>query len=134
MKYLLVVSFLMMNLAIFGQSQVDESSLIYVIVDEPITFPGGLTKFNEYVSSNLQHPTKKKKQIKIFVNFAIDTTGLVMANETKIIRAKNETLSEEIHQIYDSQIIRIVNSSPSWTPARQRGKKVRQQWTLPITF
>jgi hypothetical protein len=134
MKYLLTIFLLMMNLVLFGQNQLDESSLIYVIVDEPTTFPGGLTKFNEYVSSKLQRPAKKKKHGKIFIKFAIDTTGFVMETETKVIRAENETLSDEIHQLYDPQIIRVVNSSPAWIPARQRGKKVRQQMVLPISF
>lgn len=107
---------------------------IYTIVEEPTYFPGGIAKFHSYATSNINHPTKKKKHGKIFVIFVIDTSGLVMPTKTYIKKAINENLADEIHETYDNEIIRIVNESPAWIPARQRGKKVRQQVVLPISF
>jgi hypothetical protein len=114
--------------------KLENSFPIYLIVDEPTQFPGGLPKFYDYVKSNFKHPTKKQKHGKIFVEFVVDTSGLIMPNETKVLKAVNETLAKEIHETYDPEIIRVVNESPTWITARQRGKKVRQKMVLPISF
>jgi|LakMenEpi03Aug12_release.lakeMendotaPanAssembly.Ray.scaffolds.fasta_scaffold725124_2 hypothetical protein len=114
--------------------QLEDSFPIFLIVDEPAQFPGGLTKFYGYVKANLKHPTKKQKHGRIMVRFAIDTTGLIMPDETKVLKAYNENLAEGIHETYDPEIIRLVNASPAWITARQRGKKVRQEMRLPISF
>ena len=114
--------------------KLENSFPIYVFVDEPAEFPGGMPKFYEYVNSNFKYPSKKQKHGKIFVRIAIDTTGFIMPNETKIMKANNENLPSGIHDTYDPEVIRVVNSSPAWTSARQRGKKVRLEMILPIIF
>lgn len=134
MKIILTIFLLTLAFGLFGQEQSDDALPIFAIVEQKTEFPGGQTKFNEYVVSNLQHPTKKRKHGRIYVFLVIDTTGLVMPSKTKILRPNNETLSEEIHKLNDNEIIRVVNESPAWIPARQRGKKVRQQWTSMISF
>ena len=134
MRLINTVFLLTITFSLFGQEESNDSLPIFVIVDQPTEFPGGQSKFKEYVANNLRHPTKKEKHGKIYVMFVIDTTGQVLTSKTKILRPKNETLSEEIHKLYDTEIIRVVNESPAWIPAQQRGKRVRQQWTLPISF
>jgi len=34
----------------------------------------------------------------------------------------------------DEEAVRIIMSSPPWSPAKQRGKPVKQRMVLPITF
>ena len=34
----------------------------------------------------------------------------------------------------DEEAIRVVEGSPAWNPGKQRGKPVRQKYTLPIQF
>jgi protein TonB len=34
----------------------------------------------------------------------------------------------------DKEALRVVMSSPKWTPGKQRGKPVKVQFTFPIVF
>jgi len=34
----------------------------------------------------------------------------------------------------DKEAVRVVTSSPKWSPGRQRGKAVKVQFTFPINF
>ncbi|MDD2687779.1 MAG: TonB family protein, partial [Bacteroidales bacterium] len=44
----------------------------------------------------------------------------------KIIRGKVQSLDEEA--------LRVTKMMPRWKPGKQRGKPVRVQFTMPITF
>ena len=34
----------------------------------------------------------------------------------------------------DEEAVRIIQSAPAWNPGKQRGKPVKQRYTLPIVF
>jgi TonB family protein len=61
---------------------------------------------------------------KVYVQYAVNTTGEVV--DVKVIRSANPLLDEEA--------VRVIKSSPKWEPAKQRGKIVKQQFTIPIAF
>jgi TonB family protein len=47
-------------------------------------------------------------------------------DEVKVLRGA--------HPILDEEAVRVIKSSPLWTPPRQRGRVVRQLFTLPVEF
>jgi protein TonB len=61
---------------------------------------------------------------KVFVQFVIGKDGAI--SDVKVIKGIGAGCDEEA--------IRVVQSSPSWNPGKQRGKAVKQRYTLPIIF
>lgn len=97
---------------------------IYVDAEQMPTFQGGdLNRFRFWLGSNLHYPTQTVEGL-VVAQFIIDTDGRV--EEVKILRSPDESLSEEV--------IRVLEASPVWEPARQEGKPVRFCFTLPIRF
>lgn len=109
----------------YTHSRIDE---IFVIVEDMPTFNGGdLNNFRLYVQHNLNYPekaAKEKIQGRVFVQFVVDQYGDVV--DIKIVRG--------VHPLLDSEAVRVIRSSPKWTPGKQRGKKVKVQFTFPIVF
>jgi TonB family protein len=104
----------------------NEDEAIYSIVDEPTYFPGD---FYNYVNKSLKYPNDAKKgkvSGRVFVEFVVDTAGVIMENKIRVAKS--------LFRSCDEEAIRLIKESPNWIPARQRGKKVRQKMVLPITF
>jgi hypothetical protein len=100
------------------------STEIFVSVDEDAHFMGGTTKFYEYIKKSFQHPKKKVKYGSIFVSVVIDTTGLIIPKYTQITKGVNKA--------YDDEVLRLMNESPAWEPAKIKGRKVIERITLMI--
>jgi TonB family protein len=100
----------------------------FIVVEQPASFQGGdVQTFGVWVQKNVNYPaTAKVKGIsgKVFVQYVVSTTGEV--EDVKVVRSADPLLDEEA--------VRVVKSSPKWEPAKQRGAKVKQQFTMPISF
>jgi TonB family protein len=107
-------------------TQTDEP--IFIIVEVPATFQGGnADSFRNWVVKNLKYPENAiKKGItgKVYVQYAVNSKGEVV--DVKVVRSADPLLDEEA--------VRVVSSSPKWEPAKQKGKIVKQQFTIPIAF
>ena len=101
---------------------------VFIIVEEQASFQGGdLTTFRNWVASNIKYPvvaTENGIQGKVFVQYAVNSKGEVV--DVKVVRGVDPSL--------DAEAIRVIQSSPKWEPAKQRGTKVKQQFTIPIVF
>jgi len=106
--------------------QTDEQ--VYIVVEEQATFQGGdVNSFRTWVTKNLKYPdiaVKKGISGKVYVQYAINSKGDVV--DVKVVRGVDPTL--------DKEAVRVISSSPKWEPAKQRGTKVKQQFTIPIVF
>jgi len=114
------------NRPIIMKTDTSIAPLDYVIVEENAKFNGGdLNEFRNWVASNFKVDTTLTKGVqgKIFIQFVVNTSGKV--ERAKIIRSCG------VYQL-DQQAILLLQSSPLWSPAKQRGKFVNQQFTLPI--
>ena len=101
--------------------------LMLVSVLERPSFLGGYKKLNEYIADSIQYPIEaiqNKVEGKVKVRFKIDRLGHI--SNAKVVKG----LSPEL----DKEAIRLVNTMPSWTPAKRNGKLVSVYYTLPITF
>lgn len=100
----------------------------YIIVERMPIFNGGdLNTFRNWVQSNMKYPedaARHKIQGKVIVDFIIERDGAL--TNINVIKTPHRSLSQEV--------LRILDSSPIWTPGTQAGKPVRVRFTLPIDF
>ncbi len=87
-------------------------------------FPGGMEKFYGFVSRNYQAPEEEGLKGKVFVTFVVEKDGSL--TDIKVIR--------DIGYGTGKEAIRVLNKCPKWNPGEQNGKKVRVQYSLPITI
>ncbi len=79
------------------------------------------------IYDNIQYPQEaldKKIQGKVILSFIVEKDGSI--GEVKILK--------DIGYGCGDEAVRIIKSMPKWKPAKQRGKAVRQQFTLPVIF
>lgn len=99
----------------------------YTQVEAQAEFPGGLQKLYNYLSKNINYPSRAKRlgvQGRVFVKFLVDKDGTVYNVEVF------KGVSEEL----DAEAIRVVKKMPKWSPGTQRGIPVKSQFVLPIAF
>lgn len=104
-----------------------EEEIIFTVVEESASFPGGMPEMYKYIGSNLVYPQQAREtgtQGKVFVTFVVEKDGSL--TDVKVLRDIGSGCGEEA--------VRVVKSMPKWKPAKQRGKAVRMQFNLPISF
>jgi len=107
---------------------IEEEEVFYIVEDMP-TFNGGdpATEFRKYIAQNLQYPeiaAENGVSGRVIVQFAVDKTGKIV--DAVVMRSVDPAL--------DKEAVRVVMSSPKWTPGKQRGKAVKVLFTFPINF
>ena len=81
----------------------------------------------KFIYSNIKYPAAAREagiQGKVIIQFIIEKDGSV--SEIKTLRDIGGGAAEEA--------VRVMESSPKWVPGKQRGKNVRVQYTLPVSF
>jgi protein TonB len=105
----------------------EEVEEIFTVVEETATPKGGMSAFYKFVGEKIKYPAQARRmgvEGKVFVQFVIGKDGSI--SDVKVIKGIGAGCDEEA--------IRIVQSSPAWNPGKQRGKPVKQRYTLPIQF
>ena len=101
---------------------------IFFIVEEMPQFKGGdLTEFQKYCQQNIVYPDiafDNNITGVVIVQFVVTKKGEV--EQAEVIRSVNPALDEEA--------LRVVNSSPKWTPGKQRNVPASVRFTVPIRF
>ena len=100
---------------------------VYDVVETVPIPSGGMAGWSAYLSANLGYPTMaRRKGIEgtVIVAFVVNTDGTVSDFE----------LLQGIGGGCDEEALRIVRSSPKWTPGMQDGKVVSTRMRLPINF
>lgn len=100
---------------------------IFSVVEEMPSFPGGNSKFYEFVSKNLKYPRKAIKaniEGKVVVRFVVGEGGDI--SDVEVLKGIGFDCDEEA--------IRVVSTSPDWIPGKQRGRNVKVRVMVPLTF
>jgi len=100
---------------------------IFVVVEEYPQFPGGEEARIKFLVDHLLYPKEalnKNIEGTVVVGFVVETDGSF--SNVKIVRSKDPHL--------DAEALRVTRLMPKWKPAKQKGKFVRCQFTMPITF
>ncbi|MES2543776.1 MAG: energy transducer TonB [Bacteroidota bacterium] len=105
---------------------VDPNALVSTaLLDKLPEYPGGLTKFREFVGNNFERPDSEDgKNVTVLVYFVIEKDGTL--TDVKVTRDPGFGLGKEA--------VRVLKSSKTkWKPGIMAGKPVRTAYTLPIT-
>ncbi|MDC3050228.1 energy transducer TonB [Flavobacteriales bacterium] len=106
---------------------------IFMVVEDMPRFEGCTdenctqTKIMQFIARKTKYPPIAKENNitgRVFVSFVVDKTGIV--TNVKILRGVDKYL--------DAEALRVVSSLPRFTPGKQRGKSVKVQYNVPISF
>lgn len=99
---------------------------VYKLVDPKPSFMGkDLSYFTKWVASNYVLPDIAKEsciQGRIKVSFTIKADGSV----------SNVTITQSLDPAFDEEAVRVVSSSPKWSPGMIDGTPVNVQCTIPV--
>ncbi len=107
--------------------KVESTDPVFNIVEEMPEFPGGDLALRQFIAKTVKYPVSAQesgKQGKVYVNFVVEKDGSV--GRVKVVRGVDPAL--------DMEALRVVKSSPKWTPGKQRGEAVAVSYTVPINF
>jgi hypothetical protein len=94
-------------------------------VDVKPQYPGGISKFYQFIANNYKTPTAVDfLGGKVFVSFIIEKDGSVA--DIKVLRDVGFGTGEEA--------IRVLELCPKWSPGYQNGQNVRCSYSLPIAL
>ncbi len=83
--------------------------------------------FREFIAENIRYPEEAKDHGidgRVFVQLTVKADGSV--GDVKLVKG--------VHPLLDEEAVRVIESSPSWTPGRQDGEPVDVVFTMPVTF
>ena len=106
--------------------QQDNSDHIYEIADEMPTFPGGNSKFYEFVRNNRDGSLllNDNRPNRVIIEVIIEKDGSIA----------NAKVVKSIDLSHDNDALRIIRNMPKWTPAKLNGKTIRHKMLIPISY
>ncbi|MDR0420317.1 MAG: energy transducer TonB [Prevotellaceae bacterium] len=110
------------------EEEVVEESIPFAVVENKPLFQGGdQNTFSKWVNSNINYPESAQEngvQGKVTLEFTVDKDGYV--RNVKVLRSVDRDI--------DREAVRVVSSSPRWTPGKQRTKDVAVVFNFPVVF
>ena len=110
------------------EETVEEEAIPFQLVETKPSFNGGdANEFSKWVNERLVYPEIAKEngiQGRVTLQFTVNTDGSV--SNVIVLRGVDASL--------DKEAVRIVSSSPKWTPGRQRERPVKVTYTFPVIF
>ena len=107
---------------------VEEEAIPFQLVETKPGFMGGdANAFSKWVNERLQYPEIAKEngiQGRVLLQFVVGADGKV--SNVKVVRGVDPAL--------DKEAVRVVQSSPKWTPGKQRDRAVKVTYTFPVIF
>lgn len=88
---------------------------------------GDLILFAKWVGTQIQYPEEAGQngiQGRVLVSFTVKADGSVA--DVHVIKSIDPAL--------DAEAVRVVSSSPKWTPGRSDGKPVDVSYNIPVNF
>ena len=107
---------------------IEEEAIPFQLVETRPSFNGGdANEFSKWVNSRLEYPEIAKEngvQGRVTLQFTVEKDGSV--TNVKVVRGVDPSL--------DKEAVKVVSSSPKWTPGKQRDRAVRVTYTFPVIF
>ena len=134
-----------------------DDDIVFSVVEQLPSFPGGNEKMWEFMRENLKYPKEAIEndiQGRVIVQFVVEKDGSLThvkivkhadsANSTNEItvnaygqedgEAADATDAASLGRLLDEEALRVVRLMPKWQPGRQQGRVVRTQFSIPIMF
>ena len=106
----------------------EEEAIPFQLVEEKPSFLGGdANQFAKWVNQRLVYPEIAKEngvQGRVTLQFTVEKDGRI--TNVKVLRGVDPSL--------DKEAVRVVSSSPKWTPGKQRNRAVPVTYTFPVIF
>ncbi|MBP5340556.1 MAG: M56 family metallopeptidase [Prevotella sp.] len=133
--------------------QSDEA--VFDVCEQMPSFPGGEAKLMEFISRNIKYPevaTKNGVQGRVIMKFIVEKDGSLsnikvlenpktsVANMVVVTAYMDEKQRQDAEghnagvQSLRDEAIRVVKAMPRWTPGKQKGKAVRCNFIIPVTY
>ena len=107
--------------------EISEDEIVFVVEEMP-TFQGGdIDVFRNWVAKNVKYPEEAVRngiQGQVFVMFVVNEEGAV----------QDVTITRGVDPVLDSEAIRVVKSSPIWTPGKHDGEIVPVKFSITVNF
>ena len=100
---------------------------VYTIASVMPEYEGGIPALMNFLGTNMKYPVeaqKKKIEGRVIVSFVVEKDGSL--SNFKVVRS--------IDPLLDAEALRVAKLQKKWKPGYEKGKPVRVQYTLPITF
>jgi len=100
---------------------------IFTAVEHVPEFPGGMQAFFTFLNKNIKYPAKAREngvQGRVIISFIVEKDGSIT----------NAHVAHGIGDGCDEEALRVIKSSPNWSPGTQKGKSVRVAYSVPISF
>lgn len=110
-----------------GVTEASDEKTIFITTEVNPSFPGGEAAFGKFLQNHIRYPAIAKEngvQGRAFIQFVVERDGSL--TDMKILRDPGSGLGEEA--------VRVLKSSPHWSPGIQNGRPVRVQYTVPVNF
>ena len=111
-----------------GEESVEYEAIPFALVEQKPMFQGGdANAFSKWVNQHLAYPDIAKEngiQGRVTLQFTVGTDGKVSG--VKVLRGVDPSL--------DKEAVRVVSTSPKWTPGKQRDRPVKVTYTFPVIF
>ncbi len=112
----------------FEKEEELEEEVPVVVAEENPKFMGkDINEFRNWCGSKLSYPQIAQENGisgRVMVSFVIERDGSV--TNVKVLRGVDREL--------DAEAIRVVSSSPKWTPGKNRGRAIRFLYNMPVDF
>ena len=110
------------------KEEVIEDDQPFVKVEQMPSFQGGdLMTFRNWVMQQIRYPQIAIENNiigRVLVSFVIEKDGSL--TNIQVLQTPDSSLSDET--------IRVLKTSPKWTPGKQRNQSVRVKYTLPVQY
>ena len=107
---------------------VEEEEIPFILVQQKPGFEGGdAAAFTKWVNSQIVYPEAAKAagtEGRVVLKFKVGKDGTVQ--NVKVIKSVDPEL--------DAEAVRVVSSSPAWTPGQQNGEPVAVSYTFPVIY
>jgi len=111
-----------------ADEQVEDAPIPFALVEEKPSFMGGdANTFSKWVSQHIVYPELAKENGvagRVTLQFTIMPDGKL--TNVKVLRGVDASL--------DKEAVRVVSSSPNWTPGKQRDRAVKVIYNFPVIF
>jgi len=109
------------------EEEVVEEEIFFLVEEMPQFNGGDLSEFQRYCQQNIKYPDiAMDNDIAgvVIVQFVVNKNGEVV--QVEVVRSVDPAL--------DKEALRVVNSSPKWTPGKQRNVPASVRFTVPVRF
>ena len=115
------------NTTAMAQNKKAANDKVYDKVEVMPEYPGGEQAMMNFVATNVKYPQAaldKNISGRVMVQFVVEKDGSV--TDVKTVKGIGGGCDEEA--------VRVLKAMPKWKPGKEKGKAVRVQYLLPITF